>query len=434
MLTPRSRAGCSLAALLGVLCVGLATVSARGDEQRTPPPVYKPARKYPIFEEMRQARQAVQAHRDSLRKVVDDRYREEGERARQEKRELRLDWTGIDRPGSLDDFTSLFHLPPIPQYNTGTCWAFCSISLFESEVHRLTGRAVKLSEMWVVYWEYVEKARRFVREYGHSSFGQGSQDHGTQEVFRLYGAVPAETYPGVEPGQERHDHESLFDELKRFLDWVRVNNLWDESKVVAHVRTILDSYLGPPPTIFTYEGRPYTPPEFLSQALRIDPTAYVNVVSTLSAPFGQSMLFDVSDNWRRRDDFLNLPLDEFYAIIKSALAAGYTLSIGGDVSEPGLDGMEDAAVIPSWDIPSAYIDQGSREFRINNEMTDDDHGVHIVGYCQRGARDWFLIKDSNSSSRQGQFKGYYFYDGDYIKLKMLSFMVHKDRLAGRLPG
>src|SRR5690606_35859751 len=98
---------------------------------------------------------------------------------------------------------------------------------------------------------------------------------------------------------------------------------------------------------------PHTPPEFLAQVLRIDPTAYVSVVSTLTAPFGQSMLFDVSDNWRRRDDFLNLPLDEFYAIIKSALSAGYTLSIGGDVSEPGLDGMEDAAVIPSWDIPSA---------------------------------------------------------------------------------
>ncbi len=434
MLASQSKAGRVLGALLGALLASGVTPGSRAEDQRTPPPIYKPAYRYPEFDEMRAAREAAQARRDSLRQAVDERYREEDKRARQEKRELRLDWSGVDKPGALEEFATQFHLPPVPQYNTGTCWAFCSISLMESEVHRLTGRAIKLSEMWVVYWEYVEKARRFVRECGHSAFGQGSQDHGTQEVFRLYGAVPIEAYRGVEAGQERHDHENLSDELKRFLEWVRANNYWDEEQAIVHVRAILDSYLGPPPTSFSYEDSSYTPIEFRDQVLRINPEDYVSVVSTLSGPFGQHMLFDAYDNWRRRGDFLNLSLDEFYDVIKSSLAAGYTLAMGGDVSEPGLDGMEDAAVIPSWDIPSAFIDQSSREYRIDNETTGDDHGVHVVGYCRRGDRDWFLVKDSNRSSRLGKFKGYYFYDGDYIKLKMLSFMVHKDRLAGKLPG
>ncbi len=70
--------------------------------------------------------------------------------------------------------------------------------------------------------------------------------------------------------------------------------------------------------------------------------------------------------------------------------------------------------------------------RIANGTTGDDHGVHIVGTTELGGREWFLIKDSNRSSRLGDHKGYYFWDGDYIKLKMLSYTVHKDLLEGLL--
>ena len=115
-------------------------------------------------------------------------------------------------------------------------------------------------------------------------------------------------------------------------------------------------------------------------------------------------------------------------MIKNAVQDGYTVSVGGDNSEAGMDGKFDVAIVPEWDIPSDYINQGSREFRIANGTTGDDHGVHVVGYKEIGGRDWFLIKDSNRSSRLGEFKGYYFWDGDYIKLKMLSFTIHEDRL------
>ncbi len=161
---------------------------------------------------------------------------------------------------------------------------------------------------------------------------------------------------------------------------------------------------------------------------------YVNIVSTMAEPFGQWIMLDVHDNWRRNEDYLNLPLDRFYSVIRSAVASGYTVTCGGDTSEPGVDGMEDAAIIPSWDIPAAYIDQSSRELRIVNGTTSDDHGVHLVGFLPHGGRDWFLAKDSNRSSRLGAFKGYYFYDGDFIRLKALTCMVHHDRLEGLLSG
>ncbi|MHB8080457.1 MAG: C1 family peptidase, partial [Candidatus Krumholzibacteriia bacterium] len=346
---------------------------------------------------------------------------------------LRVDWRGIERPASPAAFPSAFHFPPVPQYDTGTCWAFCSTSFFESEVARLGGPRVKLSEMWTVYWEYVEKVRRFVRERGHSPVVEGSQDHGTQEVYRLYGAVPLEAYRGVLDPDGWYDHPPLRDEIAGYLRSVQESGVWDEATVVASVRLILDRHLGRPPETFAYAGRTWTPAAFLADVLRLKLDDYVNCVSTLRYPFHERVLLDVPDNWRRRADYLNLPLDEFYRVIRETLQAGGTVSIGGDVSEPGMDGLEGAAVIPAWDIPARLIDQDSRELRIVNGTTGDDHGVHLVGFLRHGGRDWFLVKDSNQSSRLGRFKGYYFYDGDYIRLKMLSFMVHRDRLAGLLP-
>jgi bleomycin hydrolase len=141
----------------------------------------------------------------------------------------------------------------------------------------------------------------------------------------------------------------------------------------------------------------------------------------------------VRDNWRRKDDYLNLPLDDWYRVLRETVKDGWTVALGGDNSEPGMDGLHDAAVIPEWDIPGKAIDQAAREFRIVNGETGDDHGVHAVGFRKHKGREWFLIKDSNRSSRLGQYEGYYMWDGDYIRLKMLSFLVHKDRLAKLLP-
>jgi bleomycin hydrolase len=112
--------------------------------------------------------------------------------------------------------------------------------------------------------------------------------------------------------------------------------------------------------------------------------------------------------------------------LKQAIRNGYTMEIWGDVSEPGLEGHAGIAVIPSFDIPSQYIDENARIFRYKNGTTGDDHGIHLVGYTERDGHDWYLIKDSGSGSRNNSHRGYYYYSEDYVKLKMLGFLIHKD--------
>jgi len=345
---------------------------------------------------------------------------------------LSLDFSSIDKPASLEEFVQHFHFPPIRQYRTGTCWCFSTTSFLESELKRLGRGEIKLSEIYTVYWGYVEKARRFIREKGKSFLGEGSEHNAVIARMKQYGAVPAEAYSGLLPGQTEHDHSKLFREIKNYLEFCRENEYWDEEKAIGYVKSILNKYLGPPPEKISVNGQEMTPKEYLDQVLQLPLDDYVCFISFKYLPFYTKGEFKVPDNWWHSQDYYNIPLDEFYNTILNSLKNGYTVALGGDVSEPGIYGAEDVAIVPSFDILPSLIDQDSREFRFSNETSFDDHAIHAVGYCQHGDHTWFLIKDSGGGAHRGQFKGYYFYRDDYVRLKMLNFMVHKDAVADLL--
>ena len=98
----------------------------------------------------------------------------------------------------------------------------------------------------------------------------------------------------------------------------------------------------------------------------------------------------------------------------------------------GMSLNTDVAIVPDFDIPSQYIDENARQLRFSNKSTTDDHGIHLVGYMTKNGKDWYLIKDSGSGSRDGNNKGFYFYSEDYVKLKIMDFMVHKDAVKDLL--
>ncbi|MCU0291337.1 MAG: hypothetical protein MUF10_05020 [Thermoanaerobaculaceae bacterium] len=396
--------------------------------------VYQPRHKDPALQEIEKANDA----RDKAMAEATDKVREtqkaRADAAKRDERVLRFDMSKVVKPASLDAFKSAFHFPPQAQFLTGTCWSFSTTSFYESEVFRLTGQKIKLSEIYTVYWEYVEKMRRFVRERGDSLIAEGSESNAFQHLWPVYGIVPAEAYKGVPAADGRHDHSRLIGRLESLASWVEEHDEWDEELVLAMTRAILDRELGPPPASFAWSGATYTPKEFLVKVLRLNMADYVELMSTLSVPFYTRGEYKVPDNWWHSADYHNVPLDAWYAALGQAVGKGYTVAIGGDVSEPGINGFEDAAIIPDFDIPQAAINQSSRELRFDNHTSEDDHGIHLVGIAQTGGHDWFLIKDSGRSARWGKFEGYYFYRDDFVRLKMLTFTVHKQavpELLGR---
>jgi bleomycin hydrolase len=341
-----------------------------------------------------------------------------------------VDLGAFDAPKSLEGFSAVWHNPPTSQGATNTCWCFSTISFFESEVYRLYGKKVRLSEAYTVYGEYLERAKRFVRERGDSAVAEGSEANAVTRDWKLYGCMPWDAYSGLKPGQKFPDHAKLIAEVSSYLAHLKSANAWNEDEAVATVRAILNHHLGLPPERFTVEGKEYTPQTYLRDYLRIDPNDYVDVLSYMQQPFGGQVEYEVPDNWWHSKDYYNVSLDTYMKIIKTALSRGYSVSLGGDVSEPGKNAQKKVFMIPTFDIPADYIDDNARQYRFSNGSTTDDHGVHLIGYKEANGKDWFLIKDSGSSAFNADPKGYYFLTEDYVKLKMMDFMVHKDAVKG----
>ncbi len=344
-----------------------------------------------------------------------------------EKRKIfKLDFSGMDIPKSKEEFKYFWHSEPVNQGQTGTCWSFSTTSFFESEVYRLTGKKIELSPMFTAYWEYVEKVKEYVRTRGKSLVDEGSEANAVTRIYKQYGAVPRESYTGLLPEQKVYDHSKLIAEIRTYLKNVKETNAWDENEVVSVVKSILNYYMTVPPTEVVVDGKKYSPKEYLTNYLKLNPDDYVDVLSYMQQPYWQQVEYEVPDNWWHNKDYYNVPLDDFMKVLKNAIKNGYTLAIGGDVSEAGYDSWEKCAVVPTFDIPSNYIDENARQFRFSNKTTTDDHGIHLVGYEEKNGVTWFLIKDSGSGAYNTGDKGYYFYHEDYVKLKIMDFMVHKD--------
>ena len=336
-------------------------------------------------------------------------------------------------PKSLAEFTIVAAENPISQGNTGTCWCFSTTSFYESEIHRLTGKTINLSELYPVYFEYIEKARGYINTRGKTHLGEGSETNAVQRMMDWYGIVPAEAYEGKPNDQPYYNHEKMFGEFEAYLKNCKQINFWDEAAILSNVKSILNHYMGTPPTSFKYIGKTYTPKSFLKNVTKLDPNNYVDFMSLMQKPYWNQEEYKVPDNWWRSEAYYNVPLDEFMFAIKNAIENGYSISIGGDVSESGYSSTYDVAMVPSYDIPSDFIDENARQFRFSNGTTTDDHAIHLIGYKIDKTGDWwFLIKDSGSGARNGNFPGYYFYHEDFVKLKMMTFTIHKDAVKSTL--
>ena len=348
----------------------------------------------------------------------------------------RLDVTGMAFPRNIPDYKPVWHNPPVSQGNTNTCWSYSTTSFFESEVYRLNKKQVRLSEMYVVYWEYIEKVKRYIRERGNSAIAEGSEGNAVSRIYKKYGIVPRDAYSGYLPGQVFPTHEKLIAEIRDYLENVKKTNQWNDEVIISTIKSILNYYMGIPPTTVSVAGKTMTPQDYLKNELKLNMDDYVDIISYKQQPFWKQVEYEVPDNWWHDASYYNMPLADYMQALKSAIKNGYSIAIGGDVSEPGFNSWEQVALIPDFDIPFEYINDDARQFRFGNETTTDDHGMHLVGYLEKDGHTWFLVKDSGSGSRNvGEASptfGYYFFRDDYVMLKIMDFTVHKDAVKDYL--
>ncbi|HOK52710.1 MAG TPA: C1 family peptidase, partial [Bacteroidales bacterium] len=63
--------------------------------------------------------------------------------------------------------------PVLNQFRSNTCWSYTLLGMLEAEIKVRTGNDISLSEMYLVYYAYLEKAERYLRMHGKIAFSEG---------------------------------------------------------------------------------------------------------------------------------------------------------------------------------------------------------------------------------------------------------------------
>ena len=345
------------------------------------------------------------------------------------------------------------------QASSGTCWSFSGLGFFESELIRMGKPELDLSEMFIVYHSYSDKATKYVRTHATSNFGPGGSFHDVMYVLQNYGIVPEKEMNGLNYGQESHKHGELDALTKSYVEtMVRNPNKTLSTAWKAGFDGILDAYLGECPEKFNVDGKEFTPKTYAKE-LGLNMDDYVSLTSYTHHPFYSTFAIEIPDNWRWGHSY-NLPLEDFAKVFENAVTEGYTIAWGSDVSEKGFSGKGVAvnpelkkANLPGTDQarwlnisqkemerkilaskgPQAEVKvtQEMRQEGYDNYQTTDDHGMVIYGLAkdQNGTK-YYMVK--NSWGTGSKYKGIWYASESFVLQKTMNIVVHKDAIPKKI--
>lgn len=346
-------------------------------------------------------------------------------------------YTGFSQAYEFQTVKDIEALPVVSQGNTGTCWSFSTTSFLETEIIRLTGKKIDLSEMYNVRNTYPKKSWNYVMRQGKAQFGEGGLAHDVINSARDYGLVPQAAYSGKLATEESYNHAEMTSVLEAMLK----NYVTNPGKELSPqwkqaIDAVLDVYMGKNIAEFSFEGKNYTPKSFM-EMVKIKPADYVTISSFTHEPFYKPFLLDIPDNFSN-GLFYNLPLNEMVENIDYALDKGYSLSLDCDVSEATFSGKKGVAVIAENETdakmildeikPEKNITPEFRQSEFENYNTMDDHLMHIVGKV-KDQKGNLYYKVKNSWGNKTGKDGFVYMSVSYLKLKAISVLVHKDGLT-----
>ncbi len=352
------------------------------------------------------------------------------------------------------------------QKNAGTCWCYSGMGMLEAELLRTKGKVYDLSEMYVVFQTYMDRAEKAVRTSGDVSFSQGGSTYDVTYAIDHFGLVPDVEMPaGVMYGETLSNHSELTAlgnpliaaAVKARKPQVSPDGepLWKKA-----VRAVHEVYLGKCPEKFTFEGKEYTPKSF-AQSLGLKSDDYVSLTSFSHEPYstgankGKGFAIEVQDNWRWAQS-INMELDDFCQVFDDAIKAGYTVLWASDVSEATFSRQG----VGSWDVeekvednvsidelrlvggdtnkavavkannkevlpkPQKKVTVAERQAMYDTKSTTDDHGMLIFGIAKdQWGNKYYMVK--NSWGESGNYKGIYYVTPEFVRAKTMNVTVNK---------
>lgn len=351
------------------------------------------------------------------------------------------------------------------QNQAGTCWCYSGLGFIEAELLRMGKGTYDFSEMYIVSNTYNDRAMAAIRTSGDVSFSQGGAFSDVIYGMKTFGLIPEQYMrPGVMYGDTLSNHNELSALTDAMVAAIAKNDKLkklqrgeDGLLCIKAIKAVHDVYLGTAPEKFTYNGKEYTPKSFY-ESLGLNADDYVSITSYTHHPFYSRFVLEIQDNWRWSLSY-NVPIDEMMEIMDNAIANGYPIAWGSDVSEQGFrmgvrkgfcvlpadaataanlqgsdmahwTGMsakaiqDEAAKHPT---PQRWVTQEERQIAYDNRETTDDHGMVIYGTAKdQMGNEYYMVK--NSWGDYGEYHGMFYASKAFVRYKTMNYVVHKDAI------
>lgn len=333
------------------------------------------------------------------------------------------------------------------QGRSGTCWAFATTSFLETELIRKGKGVFDLSEMFSVYHIYNFKANKYLRLHGNSNFGQGGQAHDVLYVVDNFGTVPKTEFDAKIVDTSVYNHSEMELMLKSILDNALKRKSGKLTKQASELfDKALEVYLGKLPEKFMYEGKKYTPKSF-AEYLDLKGEDYIELTSFSNYPFYEFVNLEIPDNFAGAP-YYNIPIDLLINQIDYAIENGYSVCWDGDAGSDHFNRNTGYAVIPVDENNDLYVDdlgeeishpeeeikvtQEIRQEAFNDFSVTDDHLMHLVGLAENQVGTKFYYTKNSWGTKDKKYDGYWYMSEQYVRLKSIAIMIHKDALMPEL--
>ena len=344
------------------------------------------------------------------------------------------------------------------QNRSGTCWDYSTLSFFEAEILKATGKTYDLCESFVANKTYMERAIQVVRYHGDCQFAQGGSAEDVLATLKTHGICPEDAmpFPGSLYGDSLNNFNEFFSVLEPYVAAIAKSDAKKisqpvEGRSAGHPRRLprqvpREVHLrgqGVHPEDVRQEPRHR--PQRLRQHHQLHPPPLLHGLCRRGA--GQLALPPVVQPADGRDD----------AGHRQRHQQGYTIAWGGDVSEPGftrkglayavdtkktesLAGSDMARwlklttekkrnIIDSLGckVPEVVATQEMRQERFDNWELTDDHGMLIYGMAKdQNGKEYYMVK--NSWGETGDYKGIWYMTKTFIAANTMDFLINKNAI------
>ena len=221
-----------------------------------------------------------------------------------------------------------------------------------------------------------------------------------------------------------YNHNELINKLKQKINHLNNNTGVTKTNNISSVNSVLNKYIGKIPRKIKTNNGKYTRLEFRDK-YEINPDDYVEITSYNDHPFYQKYILKIPDNWAN-ETYYNLPIDELIDVMIYSLKNGYTFCWDGDTSEKTFSNKIGEAYLPENQIDK--VNQALRQKTFDDRTTTDDHLMHVIGLSKdEEGRNCFYTKNSWGAD-SNNFGGYINLTEDYVRLKTISVLVHKNAI------